>query len=312
MSVFDAAIRVHQRTLDRIAERRGVERLRRVYDQATSEVTRKLERLGKGSQTFTAHHLHVTMVQLKQGQIMIDKRLRGELGDVTREAQVESLHSLIRTVKQLEHHFTGHAPVLPIEDAARFAGVIDGSRQSLLSMHQSSIDRYGEVVIGKVQDQLAVSLASGEALGDAIDRVHGVIEGEFWQAERIARTECMWSANRTHIDGIQEIAEENPDMDLKQQWIEHCSDDGEPLDDRVAVDSLAMMGQVTDPGGMFTCPDESEVPDAKGRTIVPPSLAGKQVSCAPLRPNGRETIMPWSASWGSPGWRYVDGERVPL
>jgi hypothetical protein len=270
----------------------------------------KLERLGKGSTSFSHHHLQMALAQLKAGQIYIDDQMLGELNAATREAQVESLHTLVRNYKRLEKHFSGHAPVLPIEEAARFAGVIDKSRGSLLRQHKTSIKRYGMVVIEKAQDAMSVSAASGETLDGAIGRVHEVVEGEWWQAERIARTESAYAYNSSHAEGIKEIAKE--DGDVWMQWVEFCGPDGRPLDDRVGVDSIAIHAQVADPGGEFTMPATAPFPDAKGNTIVSPSLVGQSWAVPPCRPNGRETVMPWRKDWGAPGWRYKGGRRVPV
>jgi hypothetical protein len=308
-SLYDQVVSAHRRTLDRLIDKGAVERLKSVYVKATAEVLAKLERLGKGSSSFTAHHLHMALAQLKAGQIYIDDQMIGELNTATREAQVESLHGLVRDYKKLENHFTGHAPVLPIEEAARFAGVIDKSRSSLLRQHETSIKRYGVNVIDSVQEQMAVSLASGETLDGVITRVHSTVKGEFWQAERIARTESCYAANVTHSDGIKDIAKEDPG--LLQQWVEFCAPDGRPLDERTSVDSIAIHGQVTDPGGVFTMPATAPFPDVKGNTIVPPALVGQSWAVPPCRPNGRETVMPWSPKWGTPGWRYKGGRRIP-
>ena len=280
----------HRRTLDRLIERGAVDRLKSTYDRAIADVLAKLNRLGRGSAPFTEHHLRMILAQLKAGQIHINDQMVSTLNTASREAQVESLNSLVRGYKTLEKHYLGHEPVLPIEEAARFAGVIDEHRGSLLKQHKTSIARYGHEVIGSVQEDLAVSVASGETLDDAITRVHKTVGGEFWQAERIARTECAYAANVAHSDGIKQIAEANPE--LKQQWVEFCGPDGQPLDDRVAVDSIAMHGQVVEPGGLFVMPAESLIPDAKGETRVPKSLVGQSWSVPPCRPNGREMLQP--------------------
>ena len=308
-SLYEQVVSAHRRVLDRLIDRGSVERLRNVYEKASAEVLAKLERLGRGSTSFTAHHLRMALVQLKAGQLYIGDAMIGELNAATREAQVESLHMLVRDYKRLEKHFTGHAPVLPIEEAARFAGVIDKSRSSLLRQHATSIKRYGAAVIDQTQEAMGVSLASGETLDGTIGRVHKVIGGNFWQAERIARSETCYGANVAHSDGIKEIAKEDPA--ILQQWCEFCAPDGHPLDDRVAVDSIAMHGQVTDPGGEFTMSATAPFPDAKGRTKVDESLVGKSWAVPPCRPNGRETVLPWRKEWGSPGWRFKAGRRVP-
>jgi len=307
-SLYDQVVSAHRRTLDRLIDRGSVERLKYVYDRATADVARKLEqRLGKGSVDFTAHHLQLVMAQLKSGQMYIDEQLLGELDAATREAQVESLRGLARDYKKLEKHFSGQAPVLPIEESARFAKVVDKGRSSLLRQHKTSIKRYGMQMIGSMQDAMAISLASGETLDGAVGRVHGVMQDEWWRAERVARTESCYAANVTHSDGIAEIAKD--DHGLMQQWIEFCDPDGKPLDDRVAVDSIAIHGQVVEPGGLFVMPKTAPYPDAKGRTDVPDALVGQSWSVPPCRPNGRETVQAWKKEWG-PGWKYVNGRRV--
>ena len=308
-ALYEQVVAAHRRTLDRLIDRGSVERLKSVYTKAAAEVLATLERLGRGSSSFTAHHLQMALAQLKAGQIYIDDQMLGELNAATREAQIESLHTLVRNYKRLEKHFSGHAPVLPIEEAARFAGVIDKSRGSLLRQHKTSINRYGMAVIEKAQDAMSVSAASGETLDGAIGRVHEVVQGEWWQAERIARTESCYGANVAHSDGIKEIAKEDPA--LLSQWVEFCGPDGRPLDPRVGTDSVAMHSQVTDPGGVFTMPATAPFPGSDGKTEVSPSLVGQSWAVPPCRPNGRETVMPWRKDWGAPGWRYKAGRRVP-
>jgi hypothetical protein len=308
-SLYEQVIASHRKTLDRVVERGSVERLRSVYMKASAEVLAKLERLGTGSATFTAQHLRMTLAQLRAGQLYIDDQMLGELSAASREAQIESLHTLIRSYSKLEKHFTGQSFVLPIEEAARFARVIDKSRPTLLRQHQTSIKRYGVQMIGQFEDQMALSMAGGETLDGAINRVHGIYKGEFWRAERVARTETSYCVNKTHSDGIVEIAKEHPD--LYSQWVEFCAPDGKPLDNRVGTDSIAMHSQVADPGGEFTMPATAPFPGADGKTDVSPSLVGKTWTVPPARPNGRETLMPWRKEWGTPGWRYRGGRRVP-
>jgi hypothetical protein len=307
--LYQQVVAAHRKTLDRLIERGSVERLKNVYEKASAEVLAKLERLGRGSTSFTAHHLRMALAQLKAGQIYIGDQMLGELNAATREAQVESVHTLVRDYKKLEKHFSGHEPLLPIEEASRFAGVIDKSRGSLLKQHKTSINRYGEAVIEKAQEGMSLSLASGETLDGMIGRVHEVIGGQFWRAEMVARTESAYGANVAHSDGIKELAKEVPD--LEQQWIEFCGPDGHPLDDRVGVDSIALAGQVARVGELFTMPATAPFPDARGETKVSPSLVGQSWPFPPNRPNDRATIMPWKKAWGQPGWRYKSGRRIP-
>ncbi len=305
--LYQQVLSAHRRTLDRVIDRGSIERLRSTYKRATAEVIAKLERLGAGSQAFTAHHLRMVLAQLRAGQIYIDSELLGELSTASRDAQIESLNTLIRSYSKLETKFSGHAPVLPIEEVSRFNGVIDKSRPTLLRQHRTSLQRYGTSMIGRFEEEMSVSMASGETLDGAIGRIHKTYKGEFWQAERIGRTEVSYAVNKSHADGIKEIAKEDPAV--YQQWVEFCGPDGKPLDPRVAVDSIAMNGQLALPGGDFTMPADAPWPDAKGNTKVDDSLVGKSWKVAPCRPNGRETVQVWKKEWGAPGWLYQGGKR---
>jgi hypothetical protein len=153
---------------------------------------------------------------------------------------------------------------------------------------------YGSRVVGAIENQLALSLVEGETTGDAIDRVQGVADNEWWQAERIVRTETAAAYNQTAADGIAEVATEFDDMRIR--WVEHCDDEGEPLDDRVAADSIALHGQVARPGEGWVMPLDAE--------DVSESMLGQRFFSAPCRPNGRETLSAWRPSWGIPGWEW--------
>ncbi len=295
----------HLRQLDRFATRRGAAKLKGVYDQAQADVIRRLEALGRGSSTFTAHHLRMMAIQIRQGQMRMAAKLADELGDLTKEVQIESLNTLIKSVVKLEKRFTGAAPEMPVEEVARFKGVIDKKKTSLMRMHQTSMSHYGARMVGKMENELAVSLAAGETLDGAVGRVHEVAGGEFWQAERIARTESAWAYNATHADGIVAIAKHMPD--LWQRWTELVSDDGQKLDPRVGEDSVALHGQVCKPGKKFVMPPTT--PDGR---IVSRSLVGQSWEFPPNRPNCRAVLVPWKPGWGVPGWQWKNGQRIPV
>lgn len=313
-SRFAEVAAAHRRRLSRMAEHRGVASLKGLYDEAEREVVEKLRTWSGAAlrERYTAHAHRMVLAQLMRGQADLVGRMVGELGEVSRDAQVDSLRGLIEDIHELEGFYTGAEFALPIEEAARFRDVIDGRRDSLLRQHETSMTAYGEHLVGRMEDGLSLSLVEGETLNDAIDRIQGVASNEWWQAERIARTETAWAFNATHADGMAEAAEELPD--LMMRWSEYVDDDtGQPLDERVAVDSLAMHGQVVPPGGRFVIPPSSDVPDAKGRTEVPESLLARgEVAFPPNRPNDRATVTPWRPGWGVSAWVWRDGRRVDL
>lgn len=302
---YKATLVEHRAKLDRLLDRRGLSPMKRLYDEAADGMASKLRRtMAQMPGSFTLHQQRIALAQLRQGQWLISNRLAGELGDLSLEAQKESLRGLASGLTKLEKDFVGSEVTLPIEEAARFRGVIDKRRTSLLKMHKDSMARYGARAVTDMEDALSVSLISGETPLEAVERVREVIDVEWWQAERIVRTETAWAYNATHRDGIVESAEELPG--LMMQWNEYVDEQGNPQDNRVGVDSLAMHGQVTDVDGEFIMP-----PKAPDGTPVSPSLVGESWEFPPNRPNDRAVLVPWRAEWGVPGWRYRGGRRVP-
>lgn len=303
---YREALAAHRARLDRLLDRRGVTPLKRLYDTAANAMVKQLRQtVGRLPGSFTEHQQRLVLAQLKQGQALISRRLAGELGDLTLEAQRESLRGLSQQLSSLERVFTGADVALPVEEAARFIGVIDKRRTSLLKMHNESMARYGARAVGDMEGALAEALVSGETPMQMIDRVQDVIDGEWWQAERIVRTETAWAYNATHRDGMEDALEELPD--LKMQWVELVDDAGNPMDERVGVDSLAMHGQVADVDGEFVMPAT-----APGGAKVSDSLVGQSWAFPPNRPNDRATVTPWRREWGVPGWSFKGGRRVPL
>ena len=289
-------------TLERLAEHGGVDRLKKVYDQAAAALEDRLARIaGRGGSPFTPAQLKAYQVQIRQGQIAMAKKLSGGLKRVTRETQIDAVRTFAAEVGRMEKAITGMSVPIPVDEVARLAGVIDKRRSSMLKLQRSSVARYTGRVIGKMENELAVSLASGETTGAAIDRIQRVSDTSWYQAERIVRTEQAYAFNATHADVGVEMAEELPD--LMMRWTEHVSDStGMPLDRRVGADSIAMHGQLATPGELFT------MPPAPGVSI---GLIGQSWAHPPNRPNDRAVLQPWRPGWGIPGWVYRGGRKIP-
>lgn len=306
---FMRAVRGHREKLEKIITAKSVNKMQKLYEEAQGSVLAKLQKLMKGGKgaTFSAHQSRMVLVQLKQGQAVVAQKLAKGMGPLSKDAQEESLNGLIEDVTKLHKVFTGSELQLPIEEASVFAEVIEGREASLLKMHASSMQRYGANVVGSVQKELALNLLQGNSPQEAYQDVADMIGGEWWQGERIVRTEMAYAFNSTHADGIAASAEEIPE--LRMRWEEHCNDAGMPLDNRVGVDSIAMHGQVASPGDDFTMPDDAPFPDARGNTEVPDSLKGLSWPFPPNRPNDRSVLAPWMPDWGVPGWEFKDGGR---
>jgi hypothetical protein len=314
MMSFESASAEHVRRLNRLIERGGIARLRKLYNDAQAELESRLARaIGRAAAPFTVHQYRVLLAQVRQGQMQIARRIGDESAHVTEETQKEALSGIISQIKKLEAVHDLPSTTLPIEEASRFAGILDKRKTSLLAQARQSMASYGAGVVRKIESNLAVALASGASNGEAIDAVAATADIEFWRAERIVRTEKSWAAHATISDGIRASADAL--VDLMMRWTELVSESGSPLDDRVGADSVAMHGQVASPGGMFTMPDSARsvvVNNRYGRSVVSPDLIGESWAHPPNRPNDRATIVPWRPQWGSRGWKVVGGSKVAV
>jgi len=298
---YQTALDIQRQLLTKIAEDRSVNKVKSLYDRAQAELEAKLRRIPGREDTFSAYQQRILLAQTRQGQAQIAQKMAGELGDLSKQAQVASLKGLIKQVDQTEKIYTGAAPVLPIEEASRFWGVIDKRRTSLLKAHNASMNFYGKSVVGAMEQQLALSLATGETTDKAIDRIQEVADNKWYQAERIVRTEQAWAYNATHADGVESISDDIPDMMMR--WTEHVTDQGKPLDNRVGQDSIVLHGQVAEAGGMFTMPSDLRVNE---------SMWGERWSHPPNRPNDRAVLTAWRPSWGGLAWTFRNGRKEIL
>lgn len=305
LPTFAQASRGHLARLDKLVERGSVPKLRRVYEDAVAELEAKLARaISGGASPFTVHQHRVMLAQVRQGIGRMSTTLGGSLGEHARQIQEASARAVIADIKKLERATGASATQLPIEQAARFAGVVDKRRTSLLRLNQTSMRRYGEVVVERAEAAMARSLVTGETGYQAVSRVSDAVGGEWWRAARIARTEGAWAYNATQVDAVADASEAF--TDLMVRWTEMVADVTlTKLDERVGDDSCALHGQLARAGDAFGMP-----------TVNPPhlkiseSLIGQTWTNPPNRPNDRAVLQPWRPGWGW-GWVLRGGSRAP-
>lgn len=295
----------HLRKLGSLIDGSGgvVPKLKRAYSDAADDLERRLAKaLKSGASTMTIHQHQVLLAQCRQGLARISAEVGGKLSQSTRRVQEASANQLISSIKKMEAAAGGGEVQLPIEHAARFAGVVDRRRTSLLKLNRTSMQSYGKVAVEKVEQSLAQSLLTGDSGYAAVDRVRGAIDGEWWRAERIVRTETAWAFNATQMDATAEASKTFVDMMMR--WSELVADITlVKLDNRVGDDSVAMHGQLARPGAYFVMPLSN--PGLK----VSQSMVGQSWTQPPNRPNDRATLTPWRPGWGW-GWEYTNGRKV--
>jgi len=145
--------------------------MKTLYNRAQAEIVNKLTKLGPASQKFAAHQHRMVLGQLRQGGAMVAKRMRGEMADLSLHAQTEALRGLSQDVTKLEKFYADADIVLPIDEAARFQGVINGQRDSLLRAHDNSIAEWSVGTVRKMEDEMSLSLLEGENFGEAVTRI---------------------------------------------------------------------------------------------------------------------------------------------
>lgn len=305
LAEFREASRAHLDRLGGLIERGSVPRLRKLYERSIADLQSKLAAsIRGGAAPFTVQQHQVLLAQARAGMARISAGLGTTLGQQTAKVQEASALALIRDIKKIERKARGADVQLPIEQAAKFAGVVDRRRTSLLRLNKASMAKYGTGVVSKMEQAMGQSLLTGETGYKAIDRITDVMDMEWWRAERIVRTETAWAYNATQMDATAEAARSMPD--LMMRWTEMVADVTlTKLDSRVGDDSCAMHGQLARPGSLFYMPD-----DYPANLTISPSLVGKAWTQPPNRPNDRAVLQPWRPGWGW-GWVLVDGVRAP-
>lgn len=302
---YRAIVRGQQLEIERLVRARGLTPVRAIYDDLLRELVAALAHLPPGFDRTVKEGL---LAQVRATMARLVGAGGGALAAGSAAAHAAAASAGFRLLNQMEREFAGAVVPLPLREIAVMRGVT-ARAPNLLTVHRRSLARYGARVVGEISEQTSIGLALGENTSKIIDRVQGVADVEWWQGERIVRTEMNYAYNAGHRDALTVEAEELDD-DLWAQWSEHATPDGAPLDDRVEVDSLAMHGQVAKTGEVFTQPPTSPQADRKGRTEVPKALVDQTWEHPPNRPNDRSTLVPWRPHWGIPGWVWRDGQRV--
>lgn len=296
---YQQVLDLHKRRLEKVSGGKNLAAVKAVYDRAQAELIQKLKKVTPSDKPFTFNYLSLYMAQIRAGQIEVARRMIPALDKITLNAMEEALDGTIEDLNRMAKSFSRHAPLIRLEEALRYEGIIDPARSSLLVMHKRSMARYGSSVIGKMQRDLAKGMVAGDSTDQTIARIQSRAALEWYQAERITRTETAFGYNSVNQSTIEELAPEVPG--LYSRWVEHVSDATlQPLDDRVGIDSIALHGQVVKPGGLFTMPDEPGLPR---------SLRGLSWSHPPNRPNDRSVVTSWMPGWGGYAYELRNGKR---
>lgn len=283
-----------------------VDKLRAGQRAALLEMQARLSKLivtGKG-ETFSAFQLRLAIEQVRESVRALERSMGASMRLGADEMLGEGARQTRANLVRLESVYKGTLPRIPVAEGAVFAGAYAGVQSSLLASIQSSVARYGGVLIAAGEQALMQTLLTGGTQQQAANAVQSAMQVNWWQAERIARTEYCYAFSAAAALQIRDDALELGD--LMGRWSELVDDlTGAPYDDRVAADSLALHGQIARPGGSFTMPVSQN---------VSPKLWGKSWQYPPNRPQDRACLGTWRPHWYDiPAWYYsAAGGRVDV
>ena len=306
MADADDVLRESLRRAHRLLDDAAPAELLRVLKRADADLKRRLVGVVAGSPglRFSEAQALAYQAQVQVVTAYVRDRLLGITHDAAERAVLASAPHTARDIASLDRIFTGIAKPLRIREAAVMEGIVRRAKDALLNQHATSVDRYGDGMIRDFRRLMSRGLAEGVSQGQMVDALvgHGgprgprvstkattdpvtgrvirlreedIPEGLFvrkrYWAERVVRTEVAHAQNEARLRTIERSrAEDFPDMGKKILAV---------LDNRTALDSLAVHGQVRALEDMFQ--------DGAGRQYLRP----------PARPNDRETIVPWRLAW---------------
>lgn len=123
-----------------------------------------------------------------------------------------STSNIIRELERFGHIFEGTIQPVSIDAAA----VIAQGDKLLWKRFESSSRRYAGSIGEGLIKELAISRAESETIFETTNRVQKhlphLFQSDRWGAERLVRTEVMNSYSVFHVEGIKQIAEEDPEI----------------------------------------------------------------------------------------------------
>ncbi|TAL41168.1 MAG: hypothetical protein EPN91_11305, partial [Salinibacterium sp.] len=274
--------RLHLSQLQRATVRHGIAGFRELYGRSKTSLESRL-RANSGSED------GLTPVALRALLLQVDAIL-GELGDDF-EAHLHDTGALAARLgarhgldefKLLERHYKGTEPVLDVERAAVFEGLVADTHSSLLRRYQRVSRTWGAQAIGQIEQRLSVSAMTGMGLHEAVGGVveaGGILDSEWWKGERIVRTEMAYAHGATKHAALERIRDDQAPA-LQKKLLEMVDDD------RVGDDSLLIHGQAVNVDEPFTW-----------KKRVGKGWATEAFMFPPNRPNDRAVVVPWNPDW---------------
>lgn len=303
---YVSVMMAHLASLERLSEKRNVSALRKAHAKTLRLLLARLTALqrsrGSPSKVITGFEAQSAIALIRDFMPEMATILLKVLTSGTKDAQASGLRIIIASIEKLTKDLAKDDIALGTSQPMRFDSVLEKRDLPLSLSSTEAIQTYVVQTAEDLSRQVMLAVALGDSFGDAIQRAGEVMEGSLWKTDRIARTQSAYAFNASLYDGI---ADGSKDVQgLGMRWTELVSDaSGQPMDSRVAADSLALHAQIADANGIFTMPEDPR---------VRPTMWGETYLFPPNRPNDRSCLMPWHPTWGVPGYRYVNGRTVGI
>jgi hypothetical protein len=312
MTLSSRALEAHLQQLEHLIRTRGIRGVRAIYEDARKELQDRLLALKNRPLGSESLELRAMQAQVNAVLSILGRDLHKHLRDVSKTAATLGAQHGLREYKMFAKRFGALVPVMSLDRASVFHGMVAGVDQSLLRRHSAVSASWAASTIAAIERVMANAVMTGKPLHQTVQEVAGrtgVLANEKWKAERIVRTESQYSHGAVKQQTMEQIKQDTGEV-LMKRLIEH-------IDDRTGDDSFIIHGQTVPVNQPFTW-----------KRKVRGSWVTESFMHPPNRPNDRSVVIPWDPKWVASGtekelslaelatarptrWRSKAGVQIP-
>lgn len=274
-------IGAHAKQLERQIENEGVRGLGSLYKDARAELISRLSKVGAKAKP-SQLELQAMISQADAVMRTLGERQGKHLKDISSRVVELGVEQASEEYSQLAKRITGTTPVLDLARGAQLRGLVADVDSSLLRRHSLQIGTWTNGAVLGMEQQMSTGFMSGKPVYSMINELmekQGLLEHERYKAERIIRTEGMFSHGAARYSAIREARDELGDARMMKRLVE-------TFDDRTGDDSFVLHGQTVKVDQPFTYKFKRG-----GSWMV------KEYQHPPNRPNDRAVVIMWDPEW---------------
>lgn len=282
----------HLSQLKALVDRRGLRGVKKLYQDAESDLKARLLSVAPSDQSVSAVQLRALLAQTEAVLERLNGDIRKHLQDTGRTAAEMGATHGVREFKVLAKKFKGTTPILNVEKASVLRGMVDNVDSSLLRRHRLQSGQHSLQTVAAVERQLTVGAMTQKPLSEMVDELTaktGPLRDQRAKAETIVRTEMSYAHNAGKHETLVEV-EKEIEGPLKRRLLE-------TFDDRTGDDSFLIHGQTVGVNEPFNWKRK-----VRGSWVI------EQFMFPPNRPNDRSVVIPWDPEWDED----ADPDEEPL